>query len=62
MYPNYLIHFNRVHDPKTGRFSWGDGDGDGIRNDHGNQSSKLGSRSSPRKITQRYWRQGNKTS
>lgn len=33
-YPNYLIHFNRQHDPKTGKFIFGDGDGDGIANDH----------------------------
>ena len=33
-YPNYLIHVNRQHDPKTGKFIFGDGDGDGIANDH----------------------------
>lgn len=30
---NYLIHFNKNHD-KRGRFSIGDGDGDGTRDDH----------------------------
>ena len=35
MYPSYLIHFNRQHDPKTGKFTYGDGDGDGVHNDHG---------------------------
>ena len=32
-YPSYLIHFNRLHD-KKGRFTYGDGDGDGSRNDN----------------------------
>ena len=40
MYPSYLIHFNRQHDPKTGMFTFGDGDGDGVRNDHANQDKK----------------------
>lgn len=26
---NYLAHFNKNHDPKNGRFTFGDGDGDG---------------------------------
>lgn len=30
--PSYLIHFNRLHD-KRGRFTYGDGDGDGRRDD-----------------------------
>lgn len=30
-YPNYLVHFNRNHD-KNGRFTYGDGDGDGVIN------------------------------
>lgn len=34
-----LMHFNRNHDPKTGRFFFGDGDGDGIDNDHAHRSS-----------------------
>ena len=38
-YPNYLIHFNRNHD-KLGRFAIGDGDGDGIRDDHSNQEKQ----------------------
>ena len=42
MYPSYLIHFNRIHDPKTGRFFYGDGDGDGIANDHAHASKKDG--------------------
>ena len=29
---SYLIHFNRNHDPKNGRFTFGDGNGDGIIN------------------------------
>lgn len=35
----YLIHFNRNHSPKNGRFISGDGDGDGIFNDRKNQKS-----------------------
>lgn len=30
---NYLVHFNKNHDPKDGRFTFGDGDGDGQLND-----------------------------
>jgi hypothetical protein len=30
----YLIHFNQNHSSKDGRFVSGDGDGDGIVNDH----------------------------
>ena len=40
-YPSYLIHFNRLHD-KKGRFTYGDGDGDGRRND---RASSEGDRS-----------------
>ena len=36
-YPNYLIHFNKNHSSSTGQFISGDGDGDGIVNDHKNQ-------------------------
>lgn len=42
MYPSYLIHFNRQHDPKTGKFIFGDGDGDGIANDHARAGKKDG--------------------
>ena len=31
--PDYLIHFNKNHDPKSGRFAPGDGNGDGRIND-----------------------------
>lgn len=34
-YPTYLIHFNKNHD-KRGRFTSGDGDNDGILDDHHN--------------------------
>ena len=36
-YPTYLAHFNQNHSPKTGQFINGDGDGDGIIDDHRNQ-------------------------
>lgn len=41
---DYLIHFNKNHNPKTGRFDYGDGDGDGVNNDHanGNKRSSVG--------------------
>lgn len=35
MYPNYLIHYNKNHSKANGQFVSGDGDGDGIVNDHG---------------------------
>ena len=31
---NYLMHFNKNHDPKNGRFTFGDGDSDGVIDDH----------------------------
>ena len=34
MYPTYLIHFNKNHSNYNGQFTSGDGDGDGIRDDH----------------------------
>lgn len=33
----YLIHYNKNHSTKNGQFISGDGDGDGIPNDHKNQ-------------------------
>lgn len=33
----YLIHFNKNHSKANGQFTSGDGDGDGISNDHANQ-------------------------
>lgn len=37
----YLIHFNRNHSPKNGQFTSGDGDGDGINNDHAHMSKTV---------------------
>jgi hypothetical protein len=37
---NYLMHFNKNHSPKDGKFTSGDGDGDGITNDHAHRSKK----------------------
>ena len=34
IYGDYLIHFNKNHSPKNGQFVSGDGDGDGIVDDH----------------------------
>lgn len=36
---NYLVHFNKNHSTKNGQFVSGDGDGDGIIDDHHNQKS-----------------------
>ncbi len=36
-YPTYLIHFNKLHSKKNGQFISGDGDGDGVVNDHASQ-------------------------
>lgn len=35
-YPNYLIHFNKNHSSSSGQFISGDGDGDGVVDDHHN--------------------------
>ena len=36
---DYLVHFNKNHD-KKGQFTYGDGDGDGIVDDHANQNKE----------------------
>ena len=36
----YLMHFNMNHSPKNGQFIAGDGDGDGIIDDHRNQRNE----------------------
>ena len=36
-YPDYLVHFNKNHSKTNGQFVSGDGDGDGVVNDHANQ-------------------------
>lgn len=45
-YSNYLIHFNQNHSSKNGQFTSGDGDGDGIRNDHANARKNTNSKNS----------------
>lgn len=35
---DYLVHFNKNHDKKNGRFTFGDGDGDGQLDDHAHRS------------------------
>ena len=37
---DYLMHFNKNHDPKNGQFTFGDGDDDGIRDDHAHRGKK----------------------
>lgn len=39
---DYLIHFNKNHSKKNGQFDSGDGDGDGIRDDHHNYARNKG--------------------
>ena len=34
MYPDYLVHFNKLHSKKNGQFVSGDGDGDGTGDEH----------------------------
>ena len=34
MYPDYLVHFNKLHSKKNGQFVSGDGDSDGIADEH----------------------------
>lgn len=41
MYPDYLVHYNKNHSKKNGQFVSGDGDGDGVVNDHANQKKQL---------------------
>ena len=33
-YPDYLVHYNKNHDKRTGRFTFGDGNGDGVSPDY----------------------------
>ena len=37
---NYLCHYNQNHSKSNGQFISGDGDGDGIVNDHANRKKK----------------------
>ena len=37
---SYLIHYNKNHSSKDGRFVSGDGDGDGQVNDNANRSKR----------------------
>lgn len=40
-YPSYLIHFNGNHSSKNGQFISGDGDKDGIVDDHAHRSKTV---------------------
>lgn len=40
-YPDYLVHYNKNHSKVNGQFVSGDGDGDGVANDHANQKKQL---------------------
>ena len=42
---DYLIHYNKNHSSKNGQFTSGDGDGDGIANDHAHRSGNSSRRS-----------------
>lgn len=39
----YLVHFNKNHD-KKGQFTFGDGDGDGVRDDHHHDINEINNR------------------
>ena len=39
-YPTYLVHFNKNHSKANGQFISGDGDGDGIIDDHAHRGKK----------------------
>lgn len=43
-YSNYLIHYNKNHSKANGQFVSGDGDGDGISNDHAHRSENSSGR------------------
>lgn len=38
---DYLVHYNKNHSKANGQFVSGDGDGDGVVNDHANQKKQL---------------------
>lgn len=40
-YPTYLVHFNQNHSSSNGQFISGDGDGDGVVDDHAHRSKGL---------------------
>ena len=44
-YPDYLVHFNKNHSKANGQFINGDGDGDGIIDDHHNYKRRSGTHS-----------------
>lgn len=38
---DYLMHYNKNHDPKNGRFTFGDGDNDGVVDDHAHRRKEM---------------------
>lgn len=48
----YLIHYNKNHSKANGQFVSGDGDGDGIVNDHAHRKNEL--REKTRNIVKKY--------
>lgn len=55
---SYLIHFNKNHSPKNGQFISGDGDADGVRDDHHNYSKNKVT--SPKNGSVKYTKDGRK--
>lgn len=47
----YLIHYNKNHSKANGQFTSGDGDGDGIVNDHANQRKSQSGRSNSDRLS-----------
>ncbi len=52
-YSNYIIHYNQNHSKSNGQFISGDGDGDGIVNDHANQRKANARRAAERSAKKR---------
>lgn len=50
---NYLCHYNKNHSKTNGQFTSGDGDGDGISNDHAHRIEKDGKKSGKQKLTKK---------
>ena len=54
-YPDYLVHYNKNHSKSNGQFVSGDGDGDGVTNDHANQKKQLTPEEKKRRAKRNAW-------
>ena len=55
MYLDYLVHYNKNHSKANGQFVSGDGDGDGVVNDHANQKKQLTPEEKKRRAKRNAW-------